>query len=192
MDLLFPSVVSTFKDKNFYKYNRHIIKYCYTLRKITKGVQKSNALGWHSEDDVHLRDDFTFLNKITELIELTLRDLHLKSCSVSLNSLWININPRWSYNHRHIHPNNHLSGIFYLKVPKNSGDLVFVNDNMQANTLHKFFKDDVNKTIKSYPTFKYTPEEGRMFLFDSTLPHRVEQNLSHEDRISLSFNIDLL
>lgn len=191
MDLLFPSLVTYYKDKNFYDYKNDFIKYCYFLKKETKGVIKSNSLGWHSDDQIHLREDFVFLSKITNIIELTIKDFHLKSCSISLNSLWVNINPKWAYNKRHIHPNNHLSGVFYIKVPKNSGNLVFVNDNMQINQLHEFINDDVNKTIKSYPSYEYEPEEGRMFIFDSMLPHYVEQNLSREDRISVSFNLNL-
>ena len=192
MDLLFPSVVTHYKDKDFQKYNRNFIKYCYSLKKETEGVKKSNSLGWHSEDQIHLRDDFVFLDNISNIIETTIKDFHLKDCSISLNSLWVNINQKWAYNHRHIHPNSHLSGIFYLKVPENSGDLIFVNDNMQMNNVYEFINENVTKSIKLYPTYKYKPEEGRMFIFDSLLPHYVEQNLSREDRISISFNLNLL
>ena len=35
------------------------------------------------------------------------------------------------------------------------------------------------------------PEEGNLLLFPSYLHHSVEENLSDEDRIVISFNIDI-
>lgn len=192
MDLLFPSLVTSFKDKDFINYKKDFIKYCYFLKKTTNGEIKSNSLGWHSESNIHLRDDFIFLQKIIELINQTAKEFYFENCSISLDSLWVNINPQWAYNKTHRHPRNNLSGVFYLKVPSNSGSLVFVNESIQTSELYHYIKDSTLKCIKTYPSYKYEPEEGRMFLFDSMLPHYVEQNLSREDRISISFNLNLL
>ena len=38
---------------------------------------------------------------------------------------------------------------------------------------------------------KIEPEEGKLLLFPSYLNHAVEENLSDEDRIVISFNINL-
>ena len=44
-----------------------------------------------------------------------------------LGNMWANINYPGSYNKQHIHPNSQWSGVYYVKVPKNSGRL-FVED----------------------------------------------------------------
>ena len=38
---------------------------------------------------------------------------------------------------------------------------------------------------------KIKPEEGKLLLFPSYLHHSVEENLSDEDRIAISFNLDI-
>ena len=38
--------------------------------------------------------------------------------------MWANINPPGGYNAPHIHPNSLFSGVYYIKAPKNSGNLV--------------------------------------------------------------------
>ena len=44
-----------------------------------------------------------------------------------LGNMWANINYPGSYNKQHIHPNSQWSGVYYVKVPKNSGSL-FLED----------------------------------------------------------------
>ena len=38
-----------------------------------------------------------------------------------LGNMWANINYPGSYNKQHMHPNSQWSGVYYVKVPKNSG-----------------------------------------------------------------------
>jgi uncharacterized protein (TIGR02466 family) len=38
---------------------------------------------------------------------------------------------------------------------------------------------------------KIEPEEGKLLLFPAYLQHAVEENLSNEDRIVISFNINI-
>lgn len=65
------------------------------------------------------------------------------------------------------------SGVYYVKVPKNSGKIVF-----QYN---------INK-YNQYNRWWYEPQESDFLLFPSTLDHFVTKNLSNENRISISFN----
>ena len=51
----------------------------------------------------------------------------------------------------------------------------------------KKFKNRTN----FYNTYFFTPTEGRILVFPAHLNHRVSPNESHEDRISVSFNIRL-
>ena len=39
---------------------------------------------------------------------------------------------------------------------------------------------------------KIKPQEGDLLLFPAYLPHSVGMNLSNEDRIVISFNVDIL
>ena len=52
-----------------------------------------------------------------------------------MTGLWGMINPPGSRNNVHTHPYNYLSGVYYLKVPQNSGNLVFLEPKPQAEVL---------------------------------------------------------
>ena len=85
------------------------------------------------------------------------------------NEFWFNIaKPREStelHNHK---VKSSISGVFYLKVPKDSGNIIFTRGKK-----HKL-------EIQSKP--------GNIILFPSFLNHYVPENRSSFDRISLSFN----
>jgi hypothetical protein len=65
-----------------------------------------------------------------------------------------------------------VSGVYYVDVPENSGDIVFRVD----------FSPFVSRL------FTEKAEAGKFILFDSTLPHCVTKNLSGKQRIIISMN----
>ena len=54
---------------------------------------------------------------------------------LGLGNMWANINPTYSYNKTHMHPNSLWSGVYYIKVPKNSGNL-FLEDPRPGPNIH--------------------------------------------------------
>jgi hypothetical protein len=81
---------------------------------------------------------------------------------------WFNINPSGAHNEWHSHYGIPTSGVVYIQIPNNSGDIEF-RDN------------DYNLTI--------TPISGLMIQFPGHVEHRVTVNHSKQDRICLVFNI---
>ena len=110
---------------------------------------------------------------------------------LGLGNMWANINPTYSYNKTHTHPNSLWSGVYYIKVPKNSGKL-FLEDPRPGPNTH------MPRRIEGIPealwrVCAYEPAEGRMIFFPSWLPHGVDINLNTDKgeknwRISVSFN----
>jgi uncharacterized protein (TIGR02466 family) len=101
---------------------------------------------------------------------------------------WINKNSFGNYNIPHIHSPNSVSGAYYLEVPEKSGKLIFQNgDNLKlSSTLLSIF-DDIN-----FNSFcEITPKKFDLILFLSNNIHYVEANLSNQDRISVSFNVEI-
>jgi len=70
--------------------------------------------------------------------------------------------------HRHDDFDELISGVIYLRVPENSGDLI-LEAGKKSVTL--------------------TPETGNYIFFDPATPHRVTQNLSEHYRLSIGMNI---
>ena len=58
----------------------------------------------------------------------------------------------------------------------------------ESNVEKLIFKNSNNY----FHTYYFLPTEGRMLLFPSHLQHEVFENKSNEDRISVSFNINLI
>ena len=85
------------------------------------------------------------------------------------NEYWFNIAQPGESTGRHNHKDEAaISGVFYIKVPEDSGELIF-------------FIPGKNKiTIPA--------KEGRMLLFPANLDHAVNVNSSEDVRISLAFN----
>ena len=112
----------------------------------------------------------------------------VKSHKVKVTSMWSVVNVKNSHNSRHIHSNNYISAAYYVKAPKKAGDIVF-HDPRSAAVYHKPKVKEAN--ILNSTIFKVEPKEGLLALFPSYLHHSVETNQSNEERIVISFNINL-
>ena len=103
---------------------------------------------------------------------------------------WININKNGDSNMPHVHPTSHLSGVMWLKCPKNCGQIVFTSpyDFVGAKE-YEIYSDDFQQEHSSYTLYRLNPTEGFIILFPSHLLHQVNPNESNEDRISIAFNM---
>lgn len=111
-------------------------------------------------------------------------DLDLK---FEMLNMWINENYKYSYNMFHVHPCSHFSGIYYNKVPKNSGGLEFHRTDFRVfSDLYDYFK-----TPDTIPNFVVDPLPGMLIIFPATFAHSVGQSFSNESRISLAFNFNV-
>ena len=98
-------------------------------------------------------------------------------------SYWAIVHDRGETTQLHSHENfknyavgPHISAAFWVKVPENGGDFVF--------------QYSPNKYMVSETTMKSI--EGYFLIFDSTLQHRVTENLSNDQRIVVSMNFNLV
>jgi uncharacterized protein (TIGR02466 family) len=116
-------------------------------------------------------------------------DLQMMPCDVVVTSAWINIqDSSKAMLLDHVHNDNSVfSGVFYLKIPENSGKLVFSNPGLNQMWLGLNLIENKNKFTSE--RLQITPVEGGMFLWPSYLPHRTLPNNHEEARISISFNL---
>ena len=83
-----------------------------------------------------------------------------------------------------------FSGVFYLKVPKNSGKINFMNPNRL--TEYHFDSNRVENYSSCTSSSRwYDPQVAKMIIFPACVEHYVEGNNSDEDRISIAFNTKL-
>ena len=187
---LFPSPVHIFESDGFDEFKNNLIDYVYKLKeKDPEGYTISNRNGWQSRGfDLSDMNDLLHGTILQGLSSFSA----IKNTTKMRASAWININSPGSYNVKHTHPNSHLSGVMWIKAPKDSGNIVFDNPNghqthTEINSYNQEFKDQ----FFVHHAYWLPPIEGRMIIFTSHLQHAVNENKSNEDRISVSFNITL-
>ena len=96
-----------------------------------------------------------------------------KELGLPMDEFWFNIAAPGESTGWHDHKErSELSGVYYLHVPDNSGDIYFR-------------KKDENETFE----WELKSQTGKLILFDSNIEHSVPENKSKENRISIAFNL---
>ena len=189
-NLIFPVPIHQFDVNGFSEIQSDLIDYAYKLReKDPIASQKSNQGGWQSFDfDVNDSDDI--LHNL--LINCIKKFPRFKNNVYAFMDAWVNINETGDYNVTHDHPDCDLSGVLWVKAPKDCGDIVFDSPvGFQTYREVNSYRDDFKRENAIFKSYYYTPKEGRILMFPSYLKHDVKKNISQEDRISVSFNIRL-
>jgi hypothetical protein len=158
-----------------------IERQCYEHQKTNPSLNSSGVGSYQGHDffceELH--------NEIIESIPQN-KDKPIKGASVYY---WMNINPSGSYNGRHTHGaffGNFMSGIFYVKTPKESGRLDFWDPRYTiTESADNHYYNNATKSLT------IDPEPNLLLFFPPWLEHSVELNQSEEDRISISFNISI-
>ena len=191
-NLFFSTPVWTSKLENYESTNENILSYIKNNQKEDqKGIIKSNIKGWHSKDfDLKNIKVIDFINLISPKINDAIIDMNwdLSNQSVTITSMWAIINVGGASNARHHHGNSDLSAAYYVRAPKDCGEIVFYDPRPAPVYSHPETKgaNILNATINSV-----NPVEGTLVLFPSYLDHSVNANQSSEERIVISFNLKL-
>ena len=152
-----------------------------------KGVQKTNVNGWHSETNMHEKLEYKpLVDELFKMVNEVFNEEWLDG-QAKLGNMWANINPPGGYNRPHIHPNSLFSGVYYVKAPINSGQLVCTDPRPGIQTcMPNRKKGEPPKYL--WRDIHLQPKENRAVIFPSWLWHSVQPNQSNDIRISLSFN----
>ena len=191
---LFPESVFKYKFEKFENFNPELSKYIYNLNQSDEtGITRSNKGGWHSKD-FDLRDgnsiQVKFALEIQKYILNTFRELGWKTENkkIQIQAMWAIINKKDDFNVIHSHPNCLLSAAYYVKAPKDCGKFQIEN----PNSIKKHISPEiVNKNEHNVILAGIEINEGDLIIFPGYLPHKVAKNKSDEDRIVISFNVDV-
>ncbi len=191
-NLVFPTPVWTQQLADYKEINEEMYNYIKSEQsEDQKGISKSNIKGWHSKDfNLDNLEVQNFIKFIFPSLEQVMTDMRWEKQKqvVKINNMWAIINLGGSANHRHQHGNSTISGAYYVRAPKNCGDIVFYDPRPAPVYSHPNVESPnlLNAQVNSI-----SPKEGGLVLFPSYLDHSVNENQSEEERIVISFNIKI-
>jgi len=143
--------------------------------------------GCQSVQSLHELDDFRDLVAcVHRVVPGVLRFLRIGYDAFQITACWATVLARGAAHKMHQHPNNFLSGVYYIRTYPG------------ANTIN--FHDPRNQTgIIRPPVLELTAEntdqvvvdvnDGTLLIFPSYLQHSVDANRSDQERVSVSFNV---
>lgn len=140
---------------------------------------------WQTPQDLHTRPAFADFVKLVETAARGVaRFLQVDQHPMTITGCWANINPPGAYHPTHNHPNNYLSGVYYVAVPESGSRIMFQDPrpSMIMPRPRQFTRLTANAAdAQSKP--------GRLLIFPAWLRHSVPANDGQTDRISISFNL---
>ena len=147
------------------------------------------GVGWQTAQDLHLRPEFADLAKVmVEAGEAALRSIDAEHSGVTITGCWANINPPEARHRAHTHPNNYLSGVYYVKAPIGGNHITITDPRVQRTVMQPRFKKD---SVLNASVINLEVADGVMILFPSWLQHDVRRNASQEERVTIAFNLML-
>ena len=152
-----------------------------------KGVIRTNVQGWHSTTNMHELSQFKKLVDMLYACQKTIYEQEYLDSEPYLGNMWANINPPGGMNRAHQHPNSLWSGVYYVKAPKNSGQLK-IDDPRSSAAMVRPNQKKGPIPPRLHRETHYDPIAGRCIMFPSWLMHCVDPNQSNDIRISVSFN----
>lgn len=100
--------------------------------------------------------------------------------NMTLEKIWVNINPQGAYQARHMHPEYELAGTYYVFCPINSGNITFYHPSPVIESL---------QLIKPYWQFtqEHKPKEEDLLIWPGYIQHEVSYNYTTAVRLTISF-----
>ena len=194
-EYIFPTQISGCKMDGFDDIKEPLIKWCYDyLNKDPNTKELSNRGGWQSSSkQVYHDEGFEPFKPLFSATMVKILKAFKLETNAQLMQLWVNINGPYSYNIVHSHPGSELSGCLWVQQSNEQGRFLFNNSIVGHRDAMLTLRTDKQYLHDYYMEPEYQPkyEDGTMLIFPSGLPHRVEQNLTNHNRISLAFNIGL-
>ena len=106
-----------------------------------------------------------------------------------ITNSWVVKHVRGDWGHKHSHQNAMFSGIVYLDVDDNTGEISF-HDKENSDRLFppSFFIPFKNSNLYSASSMAFKPKIGDIFFFPSNLEHSISEHKSDRTRYALAFN----
>ena len=185
-----PSIGKTKISQNFLnKLNKE-----FDQKSISKKLDYSSKLASQIKNEIKISNNFIQKNlkkEISKKIKLFLLNEKIKNIKdIKILNLWVVRQFRGEYNPIHYHEGD-LSGVGYLKLPKNMTRNIYVkNKKIKTNGTIDFINGQ--KSFLSNSIYNVIPKVRDLLIFPNYLMHTAYPFNINGERRSFSFNVKLI
>ena len=142
---------------------------------------------WQSDQDFHKFDEIRELvSCVNDAVGCVLDFLKIAEDAFEITGFWANMNAHGAAHRMHSHPNNFLSGVYYVQTSKGADTINFHDPRSQADIIKPPVK---GLTAENTDQVVVNVKNGTLLVFPSWLAHSVDASCGDDTRISISFNI---
>jgi uncharacterized protein (TIGR02466 family) len=169
------------------EFHEELLDEIYGIAKnISTGIDKNPKDSLWDYDTPHLSSLKSKILKIaSDVVLKEIQEAQELNLKMEYSMGWVNVIGRGEGIEAHTHNDCSLVATYYIKAPKNSGDLVILNTRNIIDNDGKFLYSDKSELDHIH----IKPVEGKLIMFPSYTMHEVQENKSDELRISLSTDI---
>jgi uncharacterized protein (TIGR02466 family) len=111
----------------------------------------------------------------------------LSTYKLKVSNIWLNEMAKNSHHTNHYHYGVNISGCFYVDMPQDCGQIKFSHTFLSIDPLQ--ILGVANYTPANSSTWSFSPKEGDVFFWKSTLQHEVPQTNIEGIRRCIAFDI---
>jgi uncharacterized protein (TIGR02466 family) len=184
---IFPTLVWKIQSTpEFYeKANTKILKALTELNPDLADIPPGGS--WQSNQQLHKCEELLDLvSGILATAKTVLRFLKVSYDAVEITGCWANVNSTGASHAIHSHPNNFLSGVYYVQIQPGADTVNFHDPRPQTSIIRPPVTE---LTAQNTDQVVVQVSKGTLLMFPAYLWHSVARNESDELRISISFNL---
>ena len=184
---IFPTLVWKIQSTpEFYeKVNTKILKALNELNPDLADIPPGGS--WQSNQQLHKCEEvIDLVSGILTTAKTVLRFLKISYDAVEITGCWANVNSTGASHAIHSHPNNFLSGVYYVQIQPGADTVNFHDPRPQTSIIRPPVTE---LTAQNTDQVVVQVSKGTLLMFPAYLWHSVARNESDELRISISFNV---
>lgn len=165
--------------------NRRVLGVIEELRRSEPALQPGEA--WQSRPGLHsLAELGDLVACVRTTVRSVLRFLRVGYEHCAITGCWANVGAPGASHRMHSHPNNFLSGAYYVQVQPGADTITFHDPRNQTGIIRPPVTE---LTAENTDQVVVRVESGSLLMFPAYLHHSVDPNRSDQVRISVSFNV---
>lgn len=195
---IFPTLVGTAELPDSIDLNHDLASFIRSCEHQNEDYTSLSTVigGWQSGPDF-LDADIPAIRTLRKFIERSIDAFLLKWTPESLDVIpatlhyfyvgWAVILRLGAFQHEHVHARKDLVGVYYVEVPAPANDAagrLTLTDPRSGRV--------ASASIWESTQLSFQPQPGKLFIFPSFVPHRVDQVREPGERISINFDITLV